>query len=241
MRSAPDRRAFTTTRWTVVLAAGCEDSANSRAALADLCERYWPPLYSYARRQGHSLDDAQDLTQAFFTRLIEKHYVQDADPLRGRFRSFLLASFKHFLANEWDRGRAQKRGGGWRTVAIDGETAEAHYVAVAAADPVTPEMLFERHWAEGVLARTRAALRAEYEAAGKTDVFQQLEGMLTGEKRLYADVARELGTTEGAVKVRVHRLRRRFRELLEAEVGATVADDGEVEDEIRHLIAVLGA
>jgi RNA polymerase sigma factor (sigma-70 family) len=239
MPSGPERRVFATTRWTLVLAAGHDESDVSRTALAGLCELYWPPLYAYARRRGHSVEDAQDLTQAFFTRLIEKHDVQAADPQRGRFRSFLLASFKHFLANEWDRQQAQKRGGGWWPVVIEGEAAEARYAA-AAADALTPETLFERQWAEGVLARARAALRAECTAAGRADAYDRLEGMLTGEKRLYADIAREMGTTAGAIQVRVHRLRRRFRELLEEEVGATVSDDGEMDEEIRHLIAVLG-
>jgi RNA polymerase sigma factor (sigma-70 family) len=235
-----DPRVFSTTRWTIVLTAGRGESPAARQALAELCELYWAPLYGYARRRGFAVEDAQDLTQAFFARLIEKQDVRAADPLRGRFRSFLLASFKHFLANEYDRQHARKRGGGWRPVAIDGETAESRYAAVVA-DRLTPERLFERQWAEGVLARARAALREECAAAGRADAFERLEGMLTGEKRPYADVARELGTTEGAIKVRVHRLRRRFRELLEQEVGATVSDDREVDDEIRHLLAVLAA
>jgi RNA polymerase sigma factor (sigma-70 family) len=239
MSFPPDRRSFTTTRWTLVLAASRTESSGARRALAELCDLYWPPIYGYARRCGYSVEDAQDLTQAFFTRLIEKQYVQAANPLRGRFRSFLLASFKHFLANEYDRRQARKRGGGWQLVALDTGSAEAQY-GLAVADAWTPETLFERQWAQGVLDRVWAALRAECVAAGRVDGFDRLQGALTGEKGRYADVARELATTEGAIKVRVHRLRRRFRELLKQEVGATVDDDGEIDAEIRHLIDVLG-
>ena len=231
---------FATTRWTVVLAAGRDRT--SAPALAQLCERYWPPLYSYARRRGYSVEHAQDVTQAFFLRFLEKRYVQSADRQRGKFRSFLLASFKHFLANEYDRERAKKRGGGEQLVSLEIETAEARYAAEPA-DELTPESLFERHWAQGVLDRAFAALRAECIASGKTATFEALGDYLIGEKQHggYAETARLLGTSEGAVKVTVHRLRRRWRDLLREEIGTTVSEDSEIEEEIRYLIAVLTA
>ena len=238
MNSAPNR--FATTRWTLVLKASRASTPASRQALAELCERYWPPLYSYARRQGHSVDQAQDLTQAFFTRFLEKRDVQAADPQRGRFRSFLLTSFKHFIANEHDRERAKKRGGGQLPIALEVETAEARYAAEPP-DKLTPEALFERQWALGVLDRAMAMLRADLVKAGKETTFEHLKGFLIGEKEQggYAEIARSLGTTEGAIKVTVHRLRRRFRDLLRVEIGATVSDDSEIDEEIRYLIAVL--
>jgi RNA polymerase sigma-70 factor (ECF subfamily) len=223
-----------------VLTAGRDSTSRSRAALAELCELYWPPLYTYARRQGHPVEEAQDLTQAFFARLLEKHYVQAADPQRGRFRSFLLASFKHFVANERDRERAQKRGGGQLPVALEFETVEARYSAEPP-DTLTPEALFERQWTLGVIDRVLATLRAECVKAGKEATFERVRDLLVGEKSPggYAAIADTLGTTEGAIKVTVHRLRRRFRHLLRIEIGATVSDDSEIDDEIRHLIKVL--
>ena len=209
-------------------------------ALSQLCELYWPPLYSYARRHGYSVEEAQDLTQAFFARFLEKRDVQAADPQRGRFRSFLLTSFKHFVANEHDRERAKKRGGGQVPIALEVETAEARYAAEPP-DTLTPEALFERQWALGVIDRAMAVLRADLVKAGKEATFEHLKGLLIGEKEEggYAEIARTLGTTEGAIKVTVHRLRRRFRDQLRVEIGATVSDDSEIDDEIRYLIAVL--
>lgn len=222
------------------MAASSDSTPASREALAELCERYWPPLYSYARRHGYSVDQAQDLTQAFFARFLEKRDVQAADPQRGRFRSFLLTSFKHFVANEHDRERAQKRGGGQLPIALGVEIAEARYAAEPP-DKLTPEALFERQWALGVIDRALAKVRADYVKAGKEVTFERLKGFLIGEKEQggYADIARTLGTTEGAIKVTVHRLRRRFRDVLRAEIMATVSDDSEIDDEIRYLIAVL--
>jgi RNA polymerase sigma-70 factor (ECF subfamily) len=233
-------RGFTTTRWSLVLTAGRDSTPGSRAALAELCELYWPPLYSYARRRGYSVERAEDLTQAFFVRLLEKRSVKVADPQRGRFRSFLLASFKHFVANEHDRDSAKKRGGGQPPLALEFETAEARYVAEPA-NMLTPEALFEQQWAKGVLDRVLATLRAECVKANKEATFDQVKDLFAGEKHPggYAAIAERLHTTEGAIKVMVHRLRRRFRELLRVEIGATVSDDSEIEDEIRHLIAVL--
>ena len=238
--SVPPSRGFTTTRWTLVLTASRDSTPASCQALAELCERYWPPLYSYARRRGYSVDQAQDLTQAFFARFLEKRDVQAADPRRGRFRSFLLASFKHFIANEHDRERAQKRGGGQWPIALEVDTAEARYAAEPP-DNLTPEALFERQWALGVIDRVMAMLRADLVKAGKEATFDHLKGFLIGEKEEggYSHIARRLGTTEGAIKVTVHRLRRRFRDGLRTEIAATVSDDSEIDDEIRYLIDVL--
>ena len=238
----PPNRGFTTTRWSLVIAAGRDQTPASRAALAELCELYWPPLYAYARRRGHSVDEAQDLTQAFFTRLLEKRTVQVADPQRGRFRSFLLTSFKHFSANEHDRERAQKRGGGEPTVSLDFEPVEARYAAEPA-NRLTPEALFERQWARGVLDRVLATLRAECVNAGKEATFDRLKDLVVGEKNPggFAAIADALDTSEGAIKVMIHRFRRRYQQLLRAEIGLTVSNEAEIDDEIRHLIAVLTA
>jgi RNA polymerase sigma-70 factor (ECF subfamily) len=223
-----------------VIAAGRDATPKSRAALGELCELYWPPLYAYARRQGHSVEQAQDLTQAFFTRLLEKRSVQVADPQRGRFRSFLLTSFKYFVANEHDRARAQKRGSGELPVSLDFEGVEARYAAEPA-DALTPEALFERQWARAVLDRVLHTLRAECVKAGKEATFDHVRELVIGEKNPggYAAIADALNTTEGAIKVMVHRFRRRYRQLLRVEIGATVSDEAEIDEEIRHLIAVL--
>ena len=233
---------FATTRWSLVLAAGRDSTAGSRAALSELCELYWRPVYAFARRQGHDVDQAEDLTQAFFARLLEKHVVQAADPQRGRFRSFLLASFKHFVANERDRERAQKRGSGQVMVGLDFESAEAHYSAEPA-DTLTPEAVFERQWALGVLDRVLGSLCDECAKAGKSAIFDQVRDLLGGERSPggYAAIADSLGTTEGAVKVHVHRLRRRYRDLLRAEIGATVSDEADIDDEIGYLMTVVSA
>ena len=223
-----------------MVAAGREPTPASRVALSELCELYWPPLYGYARRHGHSVEQAHDLTQAFFVRFLEKSSVRAADPERGRFRSFLLASFKYFVANERDREAAQKRGGGQAPLSFEFDAAEARYAAEPAHD-LTPEALFEQQWASGVIERALAALRAECVAAGKEATFEAVKDLLVGEKSEggYAAIAKALDTSEGAVKVMIHRLRRRLRELLRLEIGATVSDPSDIDDEIRHLIAVL--
>jgi RNA polymerase sigma-70 factor (ECF subfamily) len=226
----------------VVLAAGAADTTSSRDALTRLCQTYWHPLYAYVRRIGHSPHDAQDLTQEFFARLLEKNSLTAADESRGRFRSFLLASLKHFLANEWDKARAQKRGGTLIPIPVDGTSAETS-CQWEPADSTTPEKIFERRWAltllEGVLRR----LRDEYVRDGKENLFEQLKPTLTEASRTvrHAEIAFRLGTSEGAVKVAVHRLRQRYREVLRAEIAGTVATPGEVDDEIRSLFAVLSA
>ena len=222
------------------MAASREPSPGAQEALAELCQRYWPPLYAYARRNGYSVEQAQDLTQGFFVRFLEKHTVRAADPARGRFRSFLIASFKHFLANERHRERAQKRGGGQVPLSLEFERAEARYTAEPR-DVLTPEALFERQWALGVIERVQTVLAAESADAGKGAAFERLKGYLVGEREPggYAEIARALGTTEGAIKVTAHRLRRRFRELLRSEIAATVSEDSEIDAELNHLMSVL--
>ena len=224
------------------MAASREPSADAEEALEELCERYWSPLYAYARRNGCSVEEAQDLTQGFFARFLEKQAVRAADPARGRFRSFLLGSFKNFLANERERERAGKRGGGQIPLSLEFEREEARYTAEPR-DLLTPEALFERQWALSVIDRAQTMLAAETARAGKQAAFERLKMYLVGEREPggYAEIARALGMTEGAVKVTVHRLRRRFRELLRSEIAATVSDDSETDAELEYLMAVLSA
>lgn len=230
---------FEATRWSVVLAAGRDDGAQA-AALDHLCRTYWYPLYAFVRRQGRSADDAQDLTQAFFARLIAKRDLAAADPARGRFRSFLLAAMKHFLANEWDKARALKRGGGAHVTSLDAGDAETRYLREPA-DPATPERIFERRWALTLLDEVLHRLRAEHEARGQRVLFEELKDTLAGGGGAdgHAATAGRLCMSEGAVKVAAHRLRRRYRDLLRAEIAATVNDPRDVDDELRHLFAVL--
>lgn len=230
---------FATTRWSLVLAAG-ERGRTSRQALASLCEIYWPPVYSFIRRQGHGADDARDLTQEFFARVIDKNYFHDADPSRGRFRSFLAASVRHFLLNEIDRARALKRGGPHPHLSLDMESAEGHY-QIEPRDELTPERLFDYQWGLVLLQRVLARLRDEFEATGKAALFDGLKGFLTGDSEdvSYKEVAEKLGTTEGAVKVAVHRLKRRYRDLLVEEIAETVASPEEIESEIQHLLKAM--
>jgi RNA polymerase sigma factor (sigma-70 family) len=237
-----DRAHFATTHWSMVVAAGDRATPRSQEALSRLCEAYWYPLYVYVRRWGHGADEAQDLTQEFFARLMEKGYLRQADPQRGRFRSFLLAALKHFLANERDRAGAQKRGGGRPPLPLEIENAEGRY-SLEPADPETPEKIFERRWALTLLDKVLSRLRDEYHRAGKGALFDLLKDLLTAGKagEPYARLGAELGMSEGAVKVAVHRLRRRFGELLREEIAQTVADPQDVDDEIRYLFAALGA
>jgi RNA polymerase sigma-70 factor (ECF subfamily) len=232
---------FTPTHWSVVLAAaGRADSTDARDALERLCRNYWLPIYAFVRRQGHNPHDAQDLTQEFFARLLEKNYLARADRDKGRFRSFLLASVKHFLANEWDKARAQKRGGGRLLISIDAAAAETSF-GREPADLLSADKIFERRWALALLEQVLRRLREEYTRDGKEKQFEQLKGTLTEASRLlpYAEIAARLATSEGAVKVAVHRLRQRYRELLRAEISDTVADAREIDDEIRNLFAAL--
>ena len=238
--SVPAAGNFTPTHWSVIVAAGRNDSTPARVALEKLCRAYWPPIYAYVRRQGHNPHDAQDLTQEFFARLLEKKYLAEVDRAKGRFRSFLLAALKHFLANEWDKSQAQKRGGGQVLIPMDAASAESS-CGFQPADPVSAEKVFERRWALTLLDQVLRRLRADYTSEGKEKLFEQLKPTLTEASRTvgYAEIATRLGMTEGAVKVAVHRLRARYRELLRAEIGETVASTAEVEDEIRNLFAAL--
>lgn len=212
----------------------------ARAALETLCQAYWPPIYAFVRRQGHAPHDAQDLTQEFFARLLATDALTGVDRSKGRFRSFLLASLKHFLANEWDKARAQKRGGGHIPLPINASGAEST-LAVEPIDTMSADRLFDRRWAVALLGQVMTRLRAEYVANGKEEIFDQLKETLAGERASlpYAEMARRMGTSEGAVKVAAHRLRGRYRELLRAEVAQTIANPGEVEEELRHLFAAL--
>ena len=236
----PPRPAFATTHWSLVLSAGDQPSPQAADALEKLCRAYWLPIYAFVRRQGRSPHDAQDLTQEFFARLLEKKTLAVADPARGRFRSFLLASLKHFLANEWDKARAQKRGGGQRPIPIDAADAETKY-GLEPADPATAENIYERRWALALLDQVLRRLRAEYVRDGREKLFEALKPTLTEPSRTvgYAAIAARLGASEGTVKSAVHRLRLRYRELLRAEIAHTVAGPDEVEDEIRNLFAAL--
>jgi RNA polymerase sigma-70 factor (ECF subfamily) len=223
-----------------VLHARQPNSAEAAAALEQLCQTYWYPLYAFVRRQGHDPHDAQDLTQEFFARLLAKHQLDSVDREKGRFRSFLLAALKHFLANEWDRRHARKRGGRQVHVPIDTQSAEERY-RLEPADSRSAEKIYERRWALTLLDRVLETLKAEAEAAGKAAQFDQLKIALTGDRHSvpYAELGRRLGMTEGAVKVAVHRLRQSYRELLRAEIAHTVSDSKAVDEEIRHLFAVL--
>jgi RNA polymerase sigma factor (sigma-70 family) len=228
---------FPTTLWTVVLHAGREEPAKVRAALAQLCQAYWYPLYSFVRRRGYSPHDAEDLTQAFFAQLLEKRGLERVDPELGRFRTFLLASLKNFLANDWDRTHARKRGGGQTIVSLDEESAESRYQLEPSHD-MTPERHFERQWAMTLLDQVLDTLRDEYHAEGKGDLFDELKVVIIGQPGQYTDIAARLRRSEGAIKVAVHRLRHRYRELMRARIAETV-DEADVEDELRHLVAVL--
>ena len=237
-RPATGRPAFETTQWSIVVAAGGQPTTDSRTALDTLCRRYWYPLYAYLRRQGRAHEEAEDLTQAFFAALLEKGALKSVDRRRGRFRSFLLASLNHFVANQWRQARAKKRGGGQLPVSLDLadlHTAEHRY-ARERIHALTPEALFERRWAFTVLEQAFDALRQEYADAGKATVFEQLKECLGGNSDAlpYAELATKLAMTEAAVKVAVHRLRRRCRARLRTEIARTVADLSDIDEELRR-------
>ncbi|HEV3115577.1 MAG TPA: sigma-70 family RNA polymerase sigma factor [Gemmataceae bacterium] len=238
--NAPAAGRFASTRWSLVAAAGQPSSPESQEALATLCRLYWYPLYAYARRRLTNVDDAQDLTQEFFAQLLEKDYLQAADPARGKFRSFLLIAFKHFLAKARERDQAQKRGGGRYIVPLDFQAGERRY-HLEPTDSVTPETIFERRWALTLLEQALARLREEFERASKGGLFESLKETLTGDGSTepYAQIAGRLNMTEQAVKVAVHRLRRRYQELLREEIGQTVTTPAEIDDELRDLFAAV--
>jgi RNA polymerase sigma factor (sigma-70 family) len=231
---------FATTQWSQVLAARDAAGTEARRALEALCNAYWYPLYAYLRRKGEDPEEARDLTQAFFAELLDKRALRDVDPAKGRFRSFLLAALRHFLSHERDRARSQKRGGGVRVVSLDTREAENRF-SQEPVEHLDPEQLFERRWGLTVMERAMDRLQAERVAEGDASPFQRLRGFLTGsEPRIpYREAAAELGMTEGAVKSAVHRLRRRYGSLLREEIAHTVRDPSEVDDEVRHLLAVV--
>jgi DNA-directed RNA polymerase specialized sigma24 family protein len=231
---------FATTHWSVVLAAGQQDTPQSATALDQLCRTYWYPLYAHVRRRGYATEDAKDLTQEFFARLLARQWLGMADPGRGRFRTFLLAALDHFLANEWHRGQRQKRGGGCEILSRDQDTFESRYLA----EPVcnaTPELIYQQRWAATLLDRVLERLREEYVAAGKAEFFEAVKSHLWGERSCVslAQLAADAKVSEGAMKVAIHRVRRRYRELLRYEIAQTVAHPAEVDAELRDLIAVL--
>lgn len=235
-RSGTAHGIFVTTHWSLVLSAQGKDGTRSTEALEALCKAYWYPLYAYARWAGHSPADAEDLTQGFFARLLEKDFLKSAAQEKGRFRTFLLVALKRFMANEWDRTHAKKRGGFSQFVAIDPEFAESRY----AADPATgvdPERVFDRHWARTVLDRTLDQLREEYVSTGRAELFEHLAGSLAKDATAlpYNEIAARLRLTEAAVKMAVHRLRRRYRELLLAEISQTVANPSDAQQELQEL------
>lgn len=235
------RGRFSTTRWSLVLAAGESGATDrSRNALADLCERYWYPLYAYVRRHGHDPDGARDLTQAFFAKLLEKRDLRAADPKRGRFRTFLLSSMKNFLTGEWRRETALRRGGGTELLSLDFDSAESHYAREPAHD-LTPEAIYQRRWALQLLDRAVEDLRESYERDGKAELFDALKGYLGGEEGAvpYADLSRRLGKSEGALRTAVSRLRDRWRRRIRERIAETVEDESEVRDELGRLIASL--
>ena len=239
--SSPNRAEhFATTHWSVVLTAGHGECQKAEAALERLCRAYWYPLYAFVRRLGHASDDAQDLTQAFFVHLLESELVSKAQPEKGKFRSFLLVSLKNFIASERNRAQAQKRGGGQTIISLDEQTAEGLF-ANEPQEEADPEMLYERSWALTVLEQALDLLEREYAESNKRTEFDQLRVFLLGEKvsLTYATVAESLGTSEGAVKMMVQRLRRRYRECLRSVVANTVSTASEIDEELRHLIQIL--
>jgi RNA polymerase sigma factor (sigma-70 family) len=229
-----------TTHWSLVLAAGQRALPESEKALASLCQAYWGAVYVFVRRQVRDLHEAQDLTQTFFTQLLEKNILAVAQPARGRFRSFLLTSVRNFLHNEWDRQKAAKRGGGKKLLTLDFQQQDSAY-SLDPADTSTPERLFERQWALGLLDQVMTRLRGEFAKAGKETIFERLKGSLAGADPdlPLAKIARQLGISANAAKVAAHRLRKRYRELLRAEVAETLADPQEIDDEISQLFEAL--
>ena len=232
--------AFVTTHWSVVLAASQGASPQADEAMAKLCADYWYPVYAYLRRRGYGLEEAQDLTQEFFARLIERNYLAHLKREGGKFRSFLLTALNHFLANQWDQAQTQKRGGGRKILSLDEVDAEGRYL-LEPVDNVTPEILFERRWALAVLDHVLERLRQEYAVSERADLFKQLQGFLSGDRQgsSYAEVAAAHHISEGAVKMAVHRLRKRYGELLREEIARTVGSQQEVDEEIQYLLTAV--
>jgi RNA polymerase sigma factor (sigma-70 family) len=230
---------FTTTQWSVVLHAGDSPNPESESALAELCRNYWYPLYAYVRHRGHAAEDARDLTQAFFHRLLERKLLKRVKREGGKFRSYLLTALKHFLSDEWDRARAQKRGGGQSLISLDYESGQKRY----AAEPVetrSPDQLYERRWALAILDKAMVQLRQDYQKMDKEALFETIQEFLPrGRSTPYSEIAEKLSMTESNVKVAVHRLRNRYRKRLREEVSQTLAEGEDAEAEIRHLFAAL--
>ena len=231
-----DRHGFETTHWSIVLKAGHLSTAGSQQALSTLCQSYWLPLYSYVRRRVQDPEKAQDLTQAFFAKLLEKNYLNAADPSRGRFRAFLLTALKRFMANEWDKETAKKRGGGVSPLSLDFDEGERSY-HLTPTDGVTPDQLFLRNWVRTLLDKVFHRLREEFESEGKAEQFDAVSVFITPrhDDVKAAEIGRQLGMSEGAVRAAAHRLRKRYRAILRAEIAETVENADDVEDEIRSL------
>ena len=235
----PRSKEFKTTHWSVVLSTGDHSDSVAHPALEKLCQAYWYPLYAFVRRQGHSPEDSQDLTQEFFARFLNRGSFAKADPERGRFRTYLLTSIKRFLTEEWRRTHRQKRGGEQIFEPLESEAKERRYAAEPK-DTLSPDLLYDRRWAEALLERVLAQLRRDYDSTGRAAVYAQLQRFLWGreEEISYAEMGQRLSLNEGAVKVAVHRLRQRFRDLLNAEVAHTVETPAEIEQELRHLLSM---
>ncbi len=231
---------FNTTRWTIVVSAGQETTAASKDALEQLCRSYWRPIYAYVRRRGYRAEESEDLTQAFLEHFLERKLVSVVDRQHGRFRTFLLHCCEYFLAKHWRDQRRLKRGGGRPLLSLEGDSLEQWY-RNELADPMTPERLYEKRWALSVLALVQERLRGEWEAAGKLEIFKTLQLFLSGENESMtcARAALDLGMSEAAVRTAVHRLRRRYGEILRAEVAQTISSPDEIEDELQYLLSVL--
>lgn len=227
---------FVTTHWSLVLAAGNRENEESNRALERLCRAYWPPLYAYVRRRVDDVHQAQDLTQAFFERLLEKQYLADADPERGRFRAFLITAFKHFLSKEWVKAKAQKRGGGHSTFSVDFASQDSSWGELS--DNQTAERIYERQWAVTLLSRVMSRLQREMERSGKGSQFQSLKDVIGGSgSTSYAAIAAGLGMSESAARMAASRLRARYRELLREEIAQTVASEEDIDGEVQYLFA----
>jgi DNA-directed RNA polymerase specialized sigma24 family protein len=238
--SEAGRAVFATTHWSVVLGAGQEDSPTVSEALTHLCRTYWYPLYAYVRRKGYPRPDAEDLTQEFFAQLLAKHFLSTADRRKGKFRSFLLGAFEHFLAREWRRTHAEKRGGGQAAFSLDEIDAERRYLMEPTVE-LPAERLFDRRWATTLLEAAMAELRKEYQSRDQAELFARLQGALSGDGEVdsYADIGDALQMNEGAVKVAVYRLRKRYGELIRAQIAQTVATPAQVDEELEYLFTIL--
>ena len=234
------RNYFATTHWSVVLKAGRSDTTRADEALSKLCQTYWYPLYAYVRRRGYSPHDAQDLTQGFFECLLARKSLASADPHKGRFRSFMLGAMSHFLTDQWEKSQTQKRGGGQELISLDLAAAEERF-DLEPVDTATPDKAFDREWATALLDEVLAALEKEYQREGKGELFEALKTALAGTRECqpYALLGKRLELTEGAARVAVHRMRKRYRELLRAEIANTVTSPDELGEEMNYLFQAM--